>query len=69
MPADRGVHFAVGQATIDLRHVTENCSYETTYGTARLLSSRPDTLAAGFSSGNAEVVVYHESSLLLIGLD
>ncbi len=69
VPADRGVHFGVGPTSITTHHVTENCAYETTYGTARLLSSRPATLDVGFSSGNAELVVYRESSLLLIGLN
>ena len=68
-PADRGIHLSIDGNTESFRHVTENCSYETTYGAAHLLPRRPAQLEVGFSSGNAEIVVYQESSLLLIGLD
>lgn len=65
--ADRGIHFTIDGTETSIRHVNDNHSYESSYGSVHLLGARPTSLSTGYSSGNGAIVLYLESSIVVLG--
>jgi hypothetical protein len=66
--AERAVHVQVDSTTQTVAHATDNCAYAATYGTVRLLGTRPTHVGIGYSSQNGSAVSYLGSQLVLLGL-
>lgn len=66
--AERTIDFLAGATVTRFDHVTDNCSYELTYGAFALLPAAPALLETRVSSGNGQVVTARESAIALLGL-